>query len=120
MAPVLRAMLGTVRAEEVRIPGKKRGYARLRFKIDAGAALREVLGGKLPAPVLAAIRDVGAGTEELVLDLGAPTRLDELGPRIVAMRRDGVKWDEIVRRTGLSLGNAYTVFKRCKDAGEAA
>ena len=59
-------------------------------------------------------------SEEFVLDLGAPTRLDELGPRIAAMRREGVKWADIVEQTGSTLGNAYTAFKRCIDSDQAA
>jgi hypothetical protein len=112
-------MLGKVVAEEVKIPGKKRGYARLRFRIDVGAALSEVLGAKLPASVLAAL-DPHGQSDEFVIDLGAPTRLDKLGPQIVAMRREGVKWTEIAERTGLSLDNAYAAFKRLQNAGEAA
>ena len=119
VAPVLRAMLGKVIAEEIKIPGKKRGYARLRFRIDGWAALREVLREKLPASVLAKLNPQ-AQSDEFVIDLGAPTRLDKLGPQIAAMRREGVKWVEIVERTGLSLGNAYTAFKRWKDADKAA
>lgn len=78
-----------------------------------------MLGAKLPASVLSAL-DPHGQSDEFVIDLGAPTRLDKLGPQIVAMRRDGVKWADIVQRTGLSLGNAYTAFKRSQNAGEAA
>jgi hypothetical protein len=36
------------------------------------------------------------------------------------MRREGVKWTDIVAQTGLSLGNAYTAFKRSAMAEQPA
>ena len=50
-----------------------------------------------------------------MIDLGSPTRLDTLGPTIVEMRRNRVKWEDIARELNLSLGNAYTAFRRCRD-----
>ncbi len=123
VAPVLREMLGKVVAEEVKIPGKKRGYARLRFRIEGWAALRQLLSDEVPGAVLAALALSESGTgrsDEFVIELGAPSRLDELAPRIAEMRRKGVKWTEIVEQTGLSLGNAYAAFKRWTDADKAA
>lgn len=119
---VIREMLTEVVVEEVRIPGKRRGYARLRFRTDGWAAVRSVLGDDLPASVRSALKshdDDDAG-ESFVIELGGPTRLDQLGPQIVAMRRDGVKWKEIARRTGLSLGNAYTAYNRIVSGGGQA
>ena len=114
-APVLREMLGRVQAEEVKIPGKKRGYSRLRFSIDGWKAIKALLGERLPPAVLAALDEQGSATQELMIDLGSPTRLDTLGPKIVEMRRNRVKWEDIARELNLSLGNAYTAFRRCRD-----
>lgn len=120
-APVLRGMLGKVIAEEVKIPGKKRGYSRLRFRMDGWAAVCAVLGDQLPRGVMAALKPTPSEGGEFVIDFGVPSRLDELGPKIVALRRQGVKWTQIVEETGLSLGNAYTAFKRFQEMpGEAA
>ena len=92
-APVLRAMLGKVVAEEVKIPGKKRAYARLRFRINrrgsaARSAWREAAG----------ISTVGAGSaraERRVRD--RPRRADPAGQARPADRRDASRRGEVGR-----------------------
>lgn len=112
----LRRILGKVRAFEIRAPGKKRGYIRLRFRVNAWATLKEALQDLLPDVVIAAIADETSASDstspEFVLDLGQPTRMDKLAPQIVALREQGHTWDEIGRRTGIRPGNAWTVWKR--------
>jgi site-specific DNA recombinase len=114
-APVLREMLGRVEAEEVTIPGKKRGYSRLRFSIDGWKSIRALLADRLLPTVLGALDQQRPEAKEFTLDLGSPTRMDELGPKIVEMRRKQVKWIDIARQLNVSLGNAYTAFCRCRD-----
>ena len=50
------------------------------------------------------------------LDLGKPTRFDDLAPEIVALRDQGVTWPEIGRVTGVGTGNSYNIWKRWSDA----
>jgi hypothetical protein len=119
----VRAMVGRILAEEVAIPGKKRGYVRIRFRIDGWPELIRLLSGKVPPSVLKALRpaDPAAGaSEEFVVDLGAPTDMDRWGPQIVAWRKEKVKWREIAARTGLKIANAYVVWRRWNGRGEAA
>ena len=85
VAPVIRAMLGKITAEEIKASGKRRGFIRLRFRIDGWEALSQVLAGKLPDSILHMVKPVAGEanrTEEFVVDLGAPTRLDGLAPRL--------------------------------------
>src|SRR5205085_2471112 len=82
-------------AEDVEIPGKKRGYVRIRFRVDGWPALIRVLAGKVPASVLKVLHraDPAAGrSEEFVIDLGAPTDMDLWGPKIVQWRKEKRKW----------------------------
>jgi site-specific DNA recombinase len=119
----LRSMIGRIVAEEVQIPGKKRGYVRIRFRIDGWAALIRMLAGRLPESVLKVVSPAEPGTglsEEFVVDLGAPTAMDSWGPHIVEWRKQKVMWHEIARRTGLKVANAYVVWRRWKDHRDAA
>lgn len=116
-------MIGRIAAEEIKIPGKTRGYARIRFRIDGWAALIRVLSSKLPTSVLKVFRpaDPASGkSDEFVIDLGTPTNMDAWGPRIVEWCKQKVKWREIAAMTGLKIANAYIVWRRWKDHGEAA
>ena len=82
-------------------PGKKRGYVRLRMTIAGWAVLSQVPGEKLPASMLANLKPADdARSQEFVLDLGAATRMDQWGPKIVEGRQQKVKWKEICHRTG--------------------
>jgi hypothetical protein len=119
-ALLLRHILGKVEAHEVRLRGKKRGYAQLRFRFNgwrvAQEAARNSAGEKL--------RDKTSGKEdpgvrEVTLDLGAPTRMDEWGPKIDQMRREKVSWREIGKISSLGTGNACNAWKRWTD-GEGA
>jgi DNA invertase Pin-like site-specific DNA recombinase len=129
VAPVIRAMIGKIVAEEIKIPGKRRGYVRLRFRVDEWEAIRQVLSTKLPASVMEMLKNgkdprdaqgAAHGCDAFEIDLGAPTRLDVLAPQIADMRAAGVKWKDIVARTGLNLGNAYTAYARWQKAKGAA
>jgi hypothetical protein len=113
-APLLRHAVVGLTAEAVVAPGKTRGYARLRFRVNAWAALTAALGDALPAavrPFLAAPPDNG-DAPEFVIDLGRPTAMDEWAPRIVGWRAEGVTWAEIVARTGMDLNRVCRAFKR--------
>ena len=120
VAPSLRPLLGKIVAESVLPPGKKRGYVRLRVTIAGWAVMSQLLGERLPASMLANLKPADdARSQEFVLDLGAPTRMDQWGPQIVQWRQQKVKWKEICRRTGLKLANAFIAYKRCKGADQA-
>jgi hypothetical protein len=112
-ARLLRRLLGRVTAETVIPRGKKRGYIRLHVRVTAGQILGEVLGKRLAT---SAVEPVAPSPVEepidLFLDLGEPSRYDRLAPEIAEMRTRGVTWKEIARATGLSLGNAYNIWKR--------
>lgn len=115
----LREILGRVEADQVIPPGKKRGYARLRFRLNLPellkAALREA---RSNSSVQSMLENVGLDTtsEEIILDLGAPTLMDQWAPRIAELRGQGMKWNEIVEVTGLDLNRAYRAWKRFVDA----
>lgn len=111
---LLRLALAAVAAEPVLAPGKSRGFIRLRFRVNAWAALAGALGEALPTTVRALLPSAPlvGGEPEFALDLGEPTAMDRWAPQIGAWRAEGVPWAEIVRRTGLDLNRAYTAWKR--------
>jgi len=114
---LLRRLFGRVTAEAILAPGKQRGFMRLHLCVEPLKVLKEALQEKLPESVFAA-----AGSEASVssikyqLDLGKPTRFDDLAPEIVALRDQSVTWPEIGRVTGVGTGNAYNIWKRWSDA----
>lgn len=117
----LRTMIGRIDAEQVSIPGKKRGYTRLRFRIRGWEELRHLLVAKMPAAILDALEptDPSLGTsEQFVIELGAPTNMDKWAPQIAAWRKQNVPWKEIAARTGVTIGNAWAAYKRFKDASK--
>jgi site-specific DNA recombinase len=120
-APLLRHAVVGLTAEAVVAPGKTRGYARLRFRLNAWAALTAAIGDALPAavrPFLSAPLDCG-DAPEFVIDLGRPTAMDEWAPRIAEWRAEGVTWTEIASRTGMDLNRAFVAWKRYTGAVDA-
>lgn len=115
-AMLLRNLIGKITVAQVLPPGKQRGYARLRFRIATWQMLKPLL----PPPVSQAIsaQMIGGsdGAEDLCIDLGAPSAMDEWAPQIAAWREAGVTWKEILKRTGLGSGPAYVCWKRYVDA----
>lgn len=113
-ALALKRLVGEIRVEEVPIPGKTRGYPRLRLRIAPLCVLRECLQNHDAAAMLAdRISNTG---KEIVIALGGPTRMDRLAPEIDQMRRQGMSWRAIGKKTGLGRGNAFTAWKRWHDA----
>jgi hypothetical protein len=115
-ATVLRKAVGFVSAHTIVAPGKQRGYCQLRFRVNGWEALRAVLGGRLPES-LAPLDEHDDGvaqkrSPEYALDLGQPSTMDRWAPQIAGWRAEGVKWKEIVGRTGLDLNRAYRAWKR--------
>jgi len=114
-ALLLRALLGKVTAFAEIPRGKKRGYSQLRFRINGWEALRAILGEHMPQSMLMLLSSspelVSETSPEFRLDLGKPTRRDELGPQIAAWREQKITWEEICHRTGLGLGSAYGAWK---------
>ena len=117
-AKLLRKLLGKVTAHAIIPPGKKRGFIQLRFRIDYWEAI--CLGltpdSRLPleAALVGAEATVGV-SDEFRLDLGGPTRMDQLGPKIAEMRRKGLRWKDITAITGLGLGPAFVAWERFVD-----
>jgi len=113
-AVLLRKLLGKVTAHAVIAPGKLRGFAQLRFRIDGWELLSAVLGNRIPDSVLQTMvesRNLGS-SPEFQIDLGEPTRRDKLAPKIAELRAQKVSWPEIAQITGIAIGNAYNVWKR--------
>jgi hypothetical protein len=115
-ASLLRTALQSVTAEPVVAAGKKRGFVRLRFRVNAWAALAAVVGDSLPTPVRHLLSAPDEPAPEFTLDLGEPTAMDRWAAQIVEWRAAGVTWDEIVRRTGLDLNRAFVAWKRLTGA----
>lgn len=117
-APLLRRLLGTVYVHQVMPPGKTRGYPRLTFRIDGWALVMQMLEGRIPASIAAALvaQPDGDDTAEFSIELGAPTKMDEWGPRLAEMRASGMPWKQIWELTGLGSGPAYVAWKRYIDA----
>jgi DNA invertase Pin-like site-specific DNA recombinase/soluble cytochrome b562 len=122
-AILLRKLLGKVWAHQVILPGKQRGYAQIRFRINGWEALRAVLpAGALHRVVemLANGHEVEAGiSDEFCIDLGGPSEMDKWAPMIAEMRERKVPWKEIWKITGLGSGPAYVAWKRFVDAQKA-
>jgi hypothetical protein len=122
-ALVLRKLLGKVTAYQIKIRGKKRGYIQLRFRIDAFQALAGVLEDHVSVDVLNLIRSdakpVTAQSPEFTINLGKPSRMDQWAPKIAELREQGVRWTEISRISGLSLGNAWAAWKRWTTAADS-
>ncbi len=114
-AAVLRQAVGSVTVHAVLAPGKRRGYAQLRFRIRAWETLCAVMGERM-SECWQAAANASAGeldpSPEFVLDLGEPTDMDRWAPQIAAWRAQGVRWKEIVGRTGLDLNRAHIAWKR--------
>jgi site-specific DNA recombinase len=119
---ICRAILGDIVAEEIKSPGKRRGYIRLRIQLQTQEMVNAVMQKALPAGALAMLdKEIPTGKcEEILLDLGKPTRMDEWAPQIVEWRNQKMPWHEIARRTGLQIQNAYTAWKRYLDGGGKA
>jgi len=117
-ARLLRRLIGTIEASAVVAPGKKRGYARLTFRVRPWDVLLVALEGKIPQRVAETLRVAGDSTDspEFVIDLGRPTRMEEWAPKIAELREKGVPWTEIARIAGMGLGPAYQAWKRYVDA----
>ena len=123
-AILLRKIFGKVHAFQVLPPGKERGYAYLRFKVNGWAVLQAVLEHQIPDGILALLipdpQGAGGLSDEFQIDLGSPSRMDTWGPRIAEMRANHVPWKEIWKITGLGSGPAYVAWKRYVDAQKGA
>jgi len=119
-AILLRKIFGQIRAYQVLPPGKERGYAYLRLRINGWEVLRAVLGDKVSDATMGLLvpdPDNPEGfSDEFQLDLGGPSRMDDWGPKIAEMRANHTPWKEIWKITGLGSGPAYVAWKRFVDA----
>jgi hypothetical protein len=115
-ASLLRRMIGRITVDAVVAPGKQRGFARLRFRFDGASVLQAVLGERVANSLWQHVQlSADEGTsDEVVLDLGIPTRGDRQAEQIAAWKAEGATWSEICRRTGLSKATAFAAWKRSK------
>lgn len=111
---VLRRLIGSIEASAVVAPGKKRGFARLTFRIRAWDLLVVAMEGRISGFVAEIVGGSADSLEspEFTIDLGRPGRMEEWAPKIAEMREQGVPWKKIVEITGLCLGPAYETWKR--------
>jgi hypothetical protein len=76
----------------------------------------------MPAGLAAAMSGSGirpsGRSPEFELNLGGPSRMDRLAPKIAELREQGVPWIEIARITGLGAGNAWTAWRRWMADGD--
>jgi hypothetical protein len=109
---LLRLALESVAAVPVIAVGKRRGFIRLRFRVNARDVLAAAVGDSLPAPVRRLPSAPDGPGPEFTLGLGEPTAMDRRAPRVAAWRAQGVTWEEIARRTGMGLHRVYDAWKR--------
>lgn len=117
---LLQLALESVAAEPVIPAGKKRGFVRLRFRVNAWSALAAAAGNSLPAPVRHLPSAPEAPAPEFTLDLGEPTAMDRWAPQIAEWRAAGVTWQEIARRTEMDLNRVYVAWKRYTGATDGS
>jgi len=122
-AVLLRQIIDRIHAFAVVAPGKVRGFAQLRFRINGWENLRAVLAERLSGEtfdmLLSGIDRSTGESDEFVIDLGSQSRMAEWAPKIAEMRERGVPWKEIQKTTGIDIGNVYAAWKRCVDARQA-
>jgi hypothetical protein len=120
-ARLLRRLIGRIEASAVVAPGKKRGYAQLKFRINAWDLALAALDGRIPESVSQRMRDATkeSSSPEFVIDLGQPGRMESWAPKIAEMRASGVKWKTICEITSLKLGPAYEAWRRYVQAMKA-
>lgn len=113
-ARLLRRLIGRIEASAVVAPGKKRGFAQLKFRIGAWDLALAALGGHIPESVSSRMREAttDCGSPEFVIELGQPGRMETWAPKIAEMRANGVKWQEICEITKFKLGPAYEAWRR--------
>jgi hypothetical protein len=70
--------------------------------------------------LLSESKDTNFMSDEVVLDLGGPTKMEYWAPKIAEMRERGIPWKEIWKITGLGSGPAYVAWKRYVDAQQSS
>jgi DNA invertase Pin-like site-specific DNA recombinase len=117
-ALLLRRILGKVNVHEMPIRGKRRGHIQVRFEIKAWRVAMELFKTN-PAVLFMMDKQDDMATPTVCLNVSTPTKMDEWAPQIADMRKQGIPWSEIGKRTGLQPGNAYTAWKRYVDGKES-
>ena len=123
-AILLRQIIDRIEAFAIIAPGKTRGFAQLRFRINGWESLRAALAERLSDEtfdmLVSGIDRATGESDEFVIDLGSHSRMAEWAPKIAEMRERGVPWKEIQKTTGLDIGNAHAAWKRYVDAQQEA
>ena len=127
-ARLLRDLLGSICVENVRAPGERRGFRRLRFKFFGLGALRAGLAHMLPSALLERFAASVSGDDfdnpGFTIDLGQPCRMALMAPRIGQLRAEGRTWAEVAAIVGLPKSAAQLAWKRycesCRDHEHAS
>ena len=112
---VLRKVVKKLHVSAIKPPGKKRGFARLTVQFDTRESLREAATKSGAKNGFEELRNPDQDEDlspEFEIDLGAPTKMDSLGPLIAELRSRKVKWADICQQTGLGRGPAFVAWKR--------
>jgi len=116
IAKLLGELIGSVRVYRVRLPGKKRGYHELRFRMNGWRVIRAAMQGTISREVLdvveSGVEASSCESPEVCLPVGGPTKLDVLAPQVAELRAQGMKWTEIGKLIGLSPDSAYQCWRR--------
>lgn len=109
---LLRRIIRKVEVFDMIFPGKKRGYAKLRFRFNPMRLFQSI------SP--AVIRDESDEStfEDVELMAGEPSKLESLLPQVHEWIQQGVAWKEIGRRTGMSVASTKMYYKRWREAVE--
>jgi hypothetical protein len=117
-AIAIREALASLTAEAIVPPGKKRGFVKLKLRVNSWGMLMAAIGTKLPMPLRSLLPDSvdGEASPMIELILGGPTAIDKWMPDIVRWRKENVTWEAISSRTGLRVSNLFIAWKRYGDA----
>jgi len=116
LAGVFRSAVVPVRVYPVISPGKQRGYPRLVFRVNGWGVLQSAFRDEVNEVTETEKTVDQMSSPEFTLDLGKPTEMDRWAEQIVAWRNEGVKWEEIVERTGMDLNRVCIADKRYREA----
>jgi site-specific DNA recombinase len=118
VAIALSEAIECIEARPVLAPGKKHGYVELTIQFGQWELFRAAVGNAWPLAIRnvvpATMDSSETGTE--VIAVGEPTPMDRWAAQIVEWREQGVKWKDIVVRTGMDLNRVYRAWKRYQDA----
>jgi len=115
-AKVLKGLLGPITVENIAAPGERRGFRRLRFRLQERGVVEVTLWDQLPPTILErfAVPNDGPASlcSEFCIDLGEPSRMAMLAPVIGQLRAQDKSWTAIAKIVGLTKSPAQLAWKR--------